>query len=68
MESFHQSVIKHKAQLPNLAAGLSHISRACRIMGFSRDTFFQYQAARNAGGVEVQFEVSRRKPNLKNQL
>jgi len=37
-------------------------------MGFSRDTFYRYQAARDAGGVEALFEVSRRKPNLKNRV
>ena len=36
--------------------------------GFSRDTFYRYQAARDAGGVEALFEVSRRKPNLKNRV
>jgi hypothetical protein len=39
MESFNQNVIKHKAGLLNLAAELGDISKACRIMGFSRDTF-----------------------------
>lgn len=68
MESFNQSVIKHKIGLLNLAAELGNISKACRIMGFSRDTFYRYQAARNAGGVEALFEVSRRKPNLKNRV
>ena len=37
-------------------------------MGVSRDTFYRYQAARNAGGIEVVFDVSRRKPNLKNRV
>ncbi len=37
-------------------------------MGFSRDTFCRYQAARDAGGVEALFGVSRRKPNLKNRV
>jgi hypothetical protein len=37
-------------------------------MGFSRDTFYRYQTARDAGGVEALFEVSRRKPNLKNRV
>ena len=68
MQSFNQSVIKHKTGLLNLAAELGNISKACRIMGFSRDTFYRYQAARNAGGVEALFEVSRRKPNLKNRV
>lgn len=68
MESFNQSVIKHKAGLLNLAAELGNISKACKMMGFSHDTFYRYQAARDAGGVEALFEVSRRKPNLKNRV
>ena len=68
MESFNQNVIKHKTGLLNLAAELGNISKACKITGFSRDTFYRYQAARDAGGVEALFEVSRRKPNLKNRV
>ena len=37
-------------------------------MGVSRDTFYRYQAAREAGGIEALFDVSRRKPNLKNRV
>ena len=68
MESFNQNVIKHKTGLLNLAAELGNISKACRVMGFARDTFYRYQTARDAGGVEGLFEVSRRKPNLKNRV
>ena len=68
MESFNQNVIKHKTGLLNLAAELGNISKACRVMGFSRDTFYRYQTARDAGGVEALFEVSRRKPNPKNRV
>ena len=68
MNSFNQNVIKHKTGLLNLAAELGNISKACRMMGFSRDTFYRYQAARDAGGLEALFEVSRRKPNFKNRV
>lgn len=68
MESFNQNVIKHKTGLLNLAAELGNVSKACHIMGFSRDTFYRYQTARDAGGVEALFEVSRKKPNLKNRV
>lgn len=68
MENFNQSAIKHKAGLLNLAVELGNISKACRIMGFSRDTFYRYQAARDASGVEALLELSRRKPNLKNRV
>ena len=68
MESFNQNVIKHKTGLLNLAAELGNISKACKVMGFSRDTFYRYQTARDAGGVEALFAVSRKKPNLKNRV
>lgn len=68
MDSFNQNIIRHKTGLLNLAAELGNISKACRMMGVSRDTFYRYQAARDAGGVEALFDVSRRKPNLKNRV
>lgn len=68
MGSFNQNVIKHKTGLLNLASELGNISKACKIMGFSRDTFYRYQSARDNGGIEALFEVSRRKPNLKNRV
>ena len=68
MQNYNQNVIKHKTGLLNLAAELGNISKACKMMGFSRDTFYRYQTARDAGGVEALFEVSRRKPNLKNRV
>lgn len=68
MESFNQNIIKHKTGLLHLAAELGNISKACRIMGFSRDTFYRYQAAKESGGVEALFEANRKKPNLKNRV
>ena len=68
MESFNQNVIKHKTGLLNLTAEFGNISKACKLMGFSPDTFYLYQAARDADGVETLFEVSRRKSNLKNRV
>ena len=68
MESFNQNVIKHKTGLLNLAAELGNISKARKIMDFSRDTFYRYKAARDEGGVEAFFTISRRKPNLKNRV
>jgi transcriptional regulator of acetoin/glycerol metabolism len=34
--------------LLNLAAELGNVSRACKVMGFSRDTFYRYQSARES--------------------
>ncbi len=42
---FHTNnpIIKHKAGLLNLAEELGNVSKACQVMGVSRDTFFRYQ-------------------------
>jgi hypothetical protein len=53
MNSLAQNVIKHKLGLLNLAAELGNVSRACKVMGVSRDTFYRYQSARAEGGVEA---------------
>ena len=37
-------------------------------MGFSCDTFYRYQAALEAGGVEALIDANRRKPNIKNRV
>jgi len=34
-------IIKHKTGLLNLAEELSNVSRACKVMGVSRDTFYR---------------------------
>ena len=68
MSSVQQNVIKHKVGLLNLAAELGNVSRACKVMGFSRDTFYRYQAAVENGGVEALIDAHRRKPNPKNRV
>lgn len=68
MTSFNQNIIKHKVGLLNLAEELGNVSKACKLMGFSRDTFYRYQSARDEGGVEALLEKNRRKPNLKNRV
>jgi transposase InsO family protein len=68
MSSFNQNIIKHKVGLLNLAEELGNVSKACKLMGFSRDTFYRYQSARDEGGVDALFEKNRRKPNLKNRV
>ena len=36
-------IIKHKAGLLSLAEEPGNVSKACKIMGVSRDTFYRYQ-------------------------
>jgi transposase InsO family protein len=61
-------IIKHKAGLLNLAHELNNVSRACKVMGVSRDTFYRYQELVSEGGVEALIEKSRRSPNFKNRV
>jgi transposase InsO family protein len=64
----NEKVIKHKVGLLNLAQELGNVSKACKMMGLSRDTFYRYQTAVETGGVDALFEQSRRKPNIKNRI
>jgi transposase len=41
--------------------------RACKVMGFSRDTFYRYQAAVADGGLDALLNANRKKPNLRNR-
>jgi len=68
MTTFNQNIIKHKLGLINLAEELGNVSKACKLMGFSRDTFYRYQAAKEQGGVEALLDKNRKKPNLKNRV
>ena len=61
-------IIKHKAGLLNLAEELGNVSKACKVMGVSRDTFYRYQELVAEGGVDALINQSRRNPNLKNRV
>ncbi len=68
MSSISQNVIKHMVGLLKLAAELGNVSRTRKVMGFSRDTFYRYQSARESGGVEALLDLNRKKPNLRNRV
>lgn len=61
-------IIKHKAGLLNLAEELNNVSRACKVMGVSRDTFYRYQELVEEGGIDALIEKNRRTPNIKNRV
>jgi len=67
---YHTSerIIKNKVGLLNLAEELGNISKACKVMGFSRETFYRYQRAVDEGGVNSLIEKSRKQPNVKNRV
>ena len=61
-------IIEHKAGLINLAEELGNVSKACKVMGVSRDTFYRYQELVEEGGIDSLINQSRRTPNLKNRV
>ena len=61
MLNTNDRIIKHKIGLLNLAEELRNVSKACQVMGLSRDTFYRYKSAVEEGGVESLLEKDRRK-------
>jgi len=64
----NDKIVKHKVGLLNLADELGNISKACKMMGVSRDTFYRYKEAADEGGVESLLDQNRRVPNVKNRV
>ncbi len=60
MQHSSNPVIKHKAGLLNLAEELGNVSKACKVMGVSRDTFYRYRELASEGGLEALINKSRR--------
>jgi len=67
---YHTSnpIIKHKAGLLNLAEELGNVSKACKVMGVSRDTFYRYRELNEQGGLDALINKPRRVPNPKNRV
>jgi transposase InsO family protein len=61
-------VIRNKLGLLNLAQELKNVSQACKMLGYSRDTFYRYRDLIDEGGEIALHDKSRRKPNLKNRI